>query len=117
MQAPNPSEIRVSKDKKLLTVTFPELGKFEFTAEMLRVFSPSAEVQGHSPDQRKLVGGKKNVAIMQIEPIGNYAIRITFDDMHDTGIYSWAWFSENGPDMEQHFQSYQKELSAAGLSR
>ena len=84
-----PKELRVSKDRKLLTVTFPGHQPFELPAELLRVASPSAEVQGHSPDQRVTVPGKRNVAILKIEPVGNYAVRITFDDFHDTGIFTW----------------------------
>ncbi|HET6492471.1 MAG TPA: DUF971 domain-containing protein, partial [Burkholderiales bacterium] len=83
-----PTELRVSKDRRLLTVTFSGEGAFELPAEMLRVLSPSAEVQGHSPEQRVTVPGKRNVAIARIEPVGNYAVRIVFDDMHDTGIFT-----------------------------
>ena len=94
--AVKPTEIRVSKDKKLLTVSFADGQKFEVEAELLRVRSPSAEVQGHSPDQRQLVFGKRNVGIMKIHPIGNYAIRIEFDDMHNTGIFLLGVFARIG---------------------
>ena len=84
-----PRELRVSKDRRMLTISFPEHRPFELPAEMLRVLSPSAEVQGHSPEQRVTVPGKRNVAITKIDPVGNYAVRITFDDFHDTGIFTW----------------------------
>ena len=80
-----PTELRVSKDRRLLTVSYGDHAPFELPAELLRVLSPSAEVQGHSPEQRVTVPGKRNVAISRIEPVGNYAVRIVFDDMHDTG--------------------------------
>ena len=112
-----PTEIRVSKDKKLLTVSFGENQKFELEAELLRVRSPSAEVQGHSPDQRQLVHGKRNVGIMKIHPIGNYAIRIEFDDMHNTGIFSWEFLRELGQSKEDEWAAYNAELAQAGKSR
>ncbi len=112
-----PSELRVSKDRKLLTVTFPGHAPFEFSAEMLRVLSPSAEVQGHSPEQRVTVPGKRDVAIMSMEPVGNYAVRITFDDMHDTGIFTWDYFHKLGHEKQDRWQSYLDELREKGLSR
>jgi len=112
-----PSELRVSKDRKLLTVTFPGHSPFEFPAEMLRVLSPSAEVQGHSPDQRVTVPGKRDVAIMKLEPVGNYAVRITFDDMHDTGIFTWDYFHTLGHEKQSRWDSYLDELQEKGLSR
>ena len=112
-----PSEIRVSKDKKTLTIGYGTDESHAFSAEYLRVFSPSAEVQGHSPDQRQLIAGKRNVEIMQIAPIGNYAIRITFDDMHDTGIFSWAWFDEMADSKEANWATYLEEIGEKGLSR
>lgn len=112
-----PTELRVSKDRKLLTVTFAGHQPFQFEAELLRVLSPSAEVQGHSPEQRVTVPGKRNVGIIEIEPIGNYAVRITFDDLHDTGIFTWNYFLELGQQKEQRWQGYLDELEAKGLSR
>ncbi|MGB7288419.1 MAG: DUF971 domain-containing protein [Salaquimonas sp.] len=112
-----PTEIRVSKDKKCLTVTFNEGSAFELEAELLRVRSPSAEVQGHSPDQRQLVHGKREVGIMKIHPIGNYAIRIEFDDMHNTGIFSWEFLYGLGHAKDEEWQIYNDELAAAGKSR
>lgn len=112
-----PTELRVSQDRKQLTVTFDDGVQHALPAEMLRVMSPSAEVQGHSPSQRKTVGGKKNVAIVQIEPVGNYAVRIVFDDMHSTGIFSWAYLNELGAEREAKWEAYLAELSEKGLSR
>ena len=112
-----PTELRVSKDRKLLTVTFPAHRPFELPAEMLRVLSPSAEVQGHSPEQRVTVPGKRNVAILKIEPVGNYAVRITFDDFHDTGIFTWDYLHRLGHEKDGMWQSYLDELAAKGLDR
>ena len=86
-------------------------------AEYLRVMSPSAEVQGHSPDERKTQPGKRHVAILEVHPIGNYAVRLVFDDMHSTGIYSWDYFSELGRNRERRWQDYLDELASKGLSR
>ena len=113
----SPTELRVSKDRKLLSVTFPDHRPFELPAELLRVQSPSAEVQGHAPEQRVTVPGKRNVAILKIEPVGNYAVRITFDDMHDTGIFTWNYLHELGHDKEARFAAYLDELAQKGLSR
>jgi len=112
-----PTELRVSKDRKLLTVSFPGHEPFALPAEMLRVLSPSAEVQGHSPEQRVTVPGKRNVAIQKIEPVGNYAVRITFDDRHDTGIFTWDYLHRMGHEKEALWQGYLDELAAKGLGR
>ncbi|CAM5392635.1 hypothetical protein ATER59S_01933 [Aquamicrobium terrae] len=112
-----PKELRVSKDRKLLTVTFPGEAPIELPAEMLRVLSPSAEVQGHSPEQRVTVPNKRNVAIRKIDPVGNYAVRITFDDFHDTGIFTWTYLATLGREKETRWQSYLDELQQKGLSR
>lgn len=112
-----PTELRVSKDRKLLTVTFPGHQIFQLEAELLRVLSPSAEVQGHSPEQRVTVPGKRNVAILNVEPVGNYAVRITFDDLHDTGIFTWSYLHELGQEKQQRWQTYLDELAQKGLSR
>lgn len=112
-----PSELRVSKDRCLLKVTFPGHAPFEFSAEMLRVLSPSAEVQGHSPEQRVTVPGKINVTIARIEPVGNYAVRIIFDDHHDSGIFTWSYFHTLGHEKESRWQSYLDELAQKGLKR
>jgi DUF971 family protein len=115
--APWPVELQLSPDKRTLTVTFDDGAHFELAAELLRVVSPSAEVQGHGPADRKTVGGKRNVTILSIEPVGNYAVRLGFDDQHRTGIYSWTYLHEVGQHMAQRFQGYLDELAAKGLSR
>jgi len=112
-----PTEIRLSQDKKLLTVSFDDGQIFELTAELLRVESPSAEVQGHDPSQKKLVGGKSGVSIIKIEPVGNYAVRLVFDDMHDTGIYSWDVLNRLGTNANQLMETYLENLEKEGLSR
>lgn len=112
-----PKELRVSKDRRLLTVTFPDHAPIELPAELLRVLSPSAEVQGHSPEQRVTVGGKRDVAIARIEPIGNYAVRIIFDDSHETGIFTWSYLHTLGHEKDERWQAYLEELSAKGMSR
>jgi len=114
---PWPKEIRLNTGKNKLTVGFNNGGIFEFEAEFLRVLSPSAEVQGHSPDQRKTVPGKSEVLIKAIEQVGNYAVRITFDDGHDTGLYSWEYLHELGQEQAERWQAYLEELEAKGLSR
>src|ERR1700757_445753 len=112
-----PSELRLHKDRKTLTVSFEGGERFDLPAEYLRVKSPSAEVQGHSPDERKTVPGKKDVQVLEIQPIGNYAVRLVFDDMHSTGIYSWEYFLDLGRNQAQYWQAYLDELAAKGLSR
>lgn len=112
-----PKELRVSKDRRLLTVTFQAHAPFELPAEMLRVLSPSAEVQGHSPEQRVTVPGKRTVTISRIEPVGNYAVRIVFDDRHDTGIFTWDYLHRLGHEKDMLWQGYLDELAKKHLSR
>jgi DUF971 family protein len=112
-----PVEIRLVKDRRALHVTFDDGEAFSLSAELLRVTSPSAEVQGHSEAQRKTVGGKRNVTMISVDPVGNYAVRIGFDDMHNTGIYSWAFLRDLGSNAEQRFQDYLDDLQAKGLDR
>ena len=112
-----PTELRVTSDRKLLNVTFDNGEKFEIPVEMLRVLSPSAEVQGHSPEQRKTVGGKRDVQILRIEPVGNYAVRIIFDDMHDTGLFTWTYLHRLGSEKAALWQAYLDELQEKGLKR
>lgn len=114
---PWPTELKVDKDRRLLTVAFDDGASFALPAELLRVMSPSAEVQGHSPEERVTVPGKKAVRILRIEPVGNYAARIVFDDGHDTGLYSWTYLRELGENKEERFQDYLAELVAKRLSR
>lgn len=112
-----PSKLTVRKDKKSMEIAFGENEVYELTAEMLRVLSPSAEVQGHSPEQRKTIGGKRNVEIMSMEPVGNYAVRITFDDMHNTGIFSWSYFRELGQNKEERWMEHLSELAEKNMPR
>jgi DUF971 family protein len=112
-----PVELRVKADRKALMVSFDDGMAAEIPAEMLRVMSPSAEVQGHTPDERKTVPGKREVMILGVEPVGNYAIRIRFDDLHDSGIYGWPLLYRFGRDREALFAEYLAELEAKGLSR
>jgi DUF971 family protein len=114
---PWPTELRLHKDRRTLTVSFDSGESFDLPAEYLRVRSPSAEVQGHSPDERKTVAGKKNVAILEVLPIGNYAVRLVFDDLHSTGIFSWDYLRELGRDRDAKWQEYLDELAGKGLSR
>ena len=114
---PWPTELRLSKDKKMLTVAFEGGERFALPAEYLRVKSPSAEVQGHSPDERKTVPGKRNVMILEVQPVGNYAIRPVFDDMHSTGIFSWDYLLELGQSQPRYWQEYLDELAAKGMTR
>ncbi|WP_348270700.1 DUF971 domain-containing protein [Candidatus Filomicrobium marinum] len=100
-----------------LNVTFDDRAAYTLSAEMLRVMSPSAEVQGHSPDQRVTVGGKKNVKITKLEPVGNYATRITFDDGHDTGLFTWSYFDLLGREKDARWAEYLSELEQKGLKR
>jgi len=112
-----PTELRVSRDRKSVTVTFNSGETFALSAEMLRVMSPSAEVQGHAPEQRVTVGGKRDVAVAEMLPVGNYAVRIVFDDGHDTGIFTWSYLARLGRDGDALWQAYLEELAEKGLSR
>jgi len=112
-----PVEIRLPQDRRALRVVFDDGRTFDLPAELLRVTSPSAEVQGHSEAERKTVGGKRNVTILSVDPVGNYAVRIGFDDMHSTGIYSWAFLRDLGLNAERRFQDYLDDLRAKGLDR
>ena len=112
-----PVELRLVKDRRSLHVTFEYGATFDLPAELLRVTSPSAEVQGHSEAQRKTVGGKRNVTILSVDPVGNYAVRLGFDDMHSTGIYSWAFLHDLGVNAARRFQDYLDDLQAKGLDR
>jgi ATP-binding protein involved in chromosome partitioning len=101
----------------VLHVAFEGGEKYDLTAEMLRVMSPSAEVQGHSPDQRVTVANKKSVRISELKPVGNYAVRIVFDDRHDTGLFTWDYLLTLGREKDERWAEYLAELSAKGLSR
>jgi DUF971 family protein len=112
-----PTELRLHKDRQTLTVTFETGEIYDLSAEYLRVHSPSAEVQGHSRTERKTVPGKKYVQIIDVQAVGNYAVRLTFDDTHSTGIYSWDYLFDLGRNYQANWRDYVSELAAKGLSR
>lgn len=112
-----PTELRVSKDRQRLVIRYNDGKAYDLSAEMLRVLSPSAEVQGHGPSQRVTVPGKRNVAIIAMTPTGNYAVRIGFDDGHDSGIFTWTYLRELGENGEALFATYELELAEKGMSR
>jgi DUF971 family protein len=114
---PWPTELRLHKDRTALTVAFDDGASFELAAEYLRVRSPSAEVQGHSASERRTVAGKADVRILELHPIGNYAVRLLFDDMHSTGIFSWDYLHELGSNCERYWRDYLAELAEKNLSR
>ena len=115
--SPWPAEIRLKKDRRTLAVAFDDGVVRELPAEMLRVLSPSAEVQGHSPEQRVTVGGKKDVTIVAVDPVGNYAVKLTFSDGHSTGIFAWPYLRRLGDEREALWAEYLAELKAKGLER
>jgi DUF971 family protein len=112
-----PSELHLHKDKKTLTVSFDGGESYDLSAEYLRVRSPSAEVQGHSAAERKTVSGKRDVGIIEVLPVGNYAVRLVFDDLHSTGIYGWEFLRDLGRNHARNWQDYLDELAAKNLSR
>ena len=112
-----PTELRLKRAEQLLEVAFPDGVRYRLPAEYLRVESPSAEVQGHGPGQKVIVAGRRHVGILRVEPVGNYAVRIVFDDLHDTGIYSWDYLRRLGAEQEERWSAYLAELGARGLSR
>ena len=112
-----PTEIRYDKASRTLLVTFDDGQSFSLPAELLRTQSPSAEVQGHSPSERKLIFGRRFVGITGIEPVGHYAVRLIFDDLHDSGLFSWDYLYHLGENQAEIWQAYLDELTAAGLSR
>ncbi len=112
-----PAELRLNRAERVLSVSFDDGSRFDLPAEFLRVESPSAEVQGHSPAQKKLVSGKQQVAITRVDPVGNYAVRLTFDDGHDSGIYSWTLLHRLGREQAGLWQAYLDALAAKGLTR
>ena len=112
-----PTEIRLRKNSRMLVVTFDDGNEFEFTFEYLRVHSPSAEVVGHGPGQETLQTGKENVVITRIDPVGHYAVRLVFDDGHETGLYSWEYLHELGRNMDANWRHYLDRLAAAGYAR
>lgn len=116
-QKNRPSEIRLNRDDNVLEIDFDDGKSFSITAELLRVESPSAEVQGHSPEQKTTVAGRRHVAIMELKPVGTYAIEIKFDDLHDSGIYTWDYLHGMGTNQDAIWQNYLNDLKVQGLSR
>lgn len=114
---PWPTEIYLKDKGKQLYIKFDDDKEVSFTSEFLRVMSPSAEVQGHSPAQRKVIPGKREVAVIGVDPVGNYAVKLSFDDMHNTGIFTWAYFLEMNEQREFLWQRYLDELVEKGWSR
>jgi len=114
---PWPTELRLSRDRRTLTVAFDNGERHALEAEYLRVTSPSAEVQGHAPHERQTVPGKRDVAILEVHPVGNYAVRLAFDDMHSTGIFTWDYLLALGREHETRWRAYLDELAQKGLSR
>jgi DUF971 family protein len=114
---PTPTEIRLKKESRLLVVSFDDGSEFSFSCEYLRVHSPSAEVKGHGPGQETLQTGKEDVGITAIEPVGHYAVRLVFDDGHDSGLFTWDYLHELGTKMTGNWQSYLDRLAAAGYAR
>ena len=112
-----PVEVRLHKAEKVLEVDFDDGRTFRYTAEFLRVHSPSAEVVGHGPGQRQIVPGRAHVGIMELQPEGNYGVRIIFDDLHETGIYSWRYLREIGEQHDALWQTYLEDLEQRGLQR
>ena len=117
MSEPWPTELRLHKDRRSLAVAFDSGESFDLAAEYLRVRSPSAEVQGHSPSERRTVAGKRDVQILELHPVGNYAVRLVFDDLHSTGIFTWDYLFELGRNHERYWSEYLGELEAKHLSR
>lgn len=111
---PIPTDIKLHQASRLLEIHFDDGSHYQFTCEFLRVHSPSAEVRGHGPGQGVLQVGKENVNIKNIEPIGHYAVRLVFDDGHDTGLYSWEYLQELGRDQNVLWERYQQALAKAG---
>jgi DUF971 family protein len=112
-----PVELRLKRAEKVLEVAFDDGTRFRLPAEYLRVESPSAEVQGHGPGQKTLVHGRVHIGIIRLEPVGNYAVRIIFDDLHDTGIYSWSYLYQLGVEQDKRWRAYLDALAANGLRR
>ena len=114
---PAPTEIRLARAERLLKISFDDGARFDLPLEYLRVESPSAEVQGHGPGQRMYVGGKRSVEVTAVEPVGHYAVRLIFDDGHDSGIYSWDYLYELGARQTEKWAAYLDAIAARGLSR
>jgi DUF971 family protein len=115
--SPWPVELRLKRAEKRLDVEFEDGKRFELPAEYLRVESPSAEVQGHGPGEKTIIAGRAQIGILELEPVGNYAVRIKFDDLHDTGIFSWEYLYQLGVEHDKRWRDYLAALESRGLSR
>lgn len=115
--APVPTELRLHRKSRVLELTYGDGRRFELPCEYLRVYSPSAEVRGHGPGQEILLVGKEKVGIAAVEPVGRYAVRLRFDDGHDSGLYTWEYLYELGDEQEQKWQDYLGRLDEAGYQR
>ncbi|MGB1360643.1 MAG: gamma-butyrobetaine hydroxylase-like domain-containing protein [Alphaproteobacteria bacterium] len=113
----NVKDIKLNSETKQVAITFDNNQTFHYPAEFLRVYSPSAEVRGHGMEPPKLIYGRKHIGIMNIEVVGNYAIRISFDDMHDSGIYSWEYLYDLGENFDAYWDMYLKRLEKENKSR
>jgi len=112
-----PTEIKLRNKSRVLEVAFADGARYELDFEYLRVFSPSAEVRGHGPGQERLQTGKENVMIKSVDPVGHYAVRLVFDDGHDTGLYNWDYLRDLGENAARNWQDYLDRLEAAGYAR
>ncbi len=112
-----PVEIRLRRDRRALLVRFDDGTEYDLPAEYLRVLSPSAEVQGHSAEQRQTVPGKRDVTLTAVTPVGNYAVRLTFSDRHDTGLYAWSYLRKLGRERDTLWADYLRDLEVKGLRR
>jgi DUF971 family protein len=115
--SPTPTEIKLHQSSRVLELAFSDGRSFKLPYELLRVYSPSAEVRGHGPGQEVLQVGKRDVTIKEVEPVGHYAIRPTFSDGHDTGIYSWEYLYDLGVNQDELWRRYLERIEAAGASR
>jgi len=114
---PIPTEVRLRKGDRLLSLSYADGQRFDLDFEYLRVHSPSAEVKGHGPGQEVLQTGKEAVSVIDIEPVGHYAVRLHFDDGHDSGLYTWKYLYQLGSEHQQRWQDYLDRLDAAGYAR
>ena len=117
MSDPTPTELRLKQASRLLAIRFDDSNAFELSFEYLRVHSPSAEVKGHGPGQETLQTGKEQVQLVEIEPVGHYAVRLKFDDGHDSGLYTWEYLYELGADYDNKWNDYLERLKEAGHER
>jgi DUF971 family protein len=115
--SPTPTEIKLHQKSRLLEIAFADGKRFELPYELLRVYSPSAEVRGHGPGEEVLQVGKKDIDITHVEPVGSYALQLVFSDGHDSGLYSWGYFYSLGMQQNEMWQHYLERMKEAGASR